>query len=282
MKKYFIILNLFLSLALSQDRSVVFNTGSPDSLINGYEISSTQSIANRFTVANDYVLEAMVFYVTLQSQFGSVNISIREDNNGIPGEIISDLADWNYVLESMTLTGYNLIVTTDLCIYLDGGDNYWWTIEAGDSETEALWVHSNVFGYTHSVQNVETGEWTSGIGYAGAGGLWAEQIYEAPYDLGDVNFDFLTNVVDIVLMVGHILDTNTLDDDVIEYADLNFDGTIDVVDLVQLVNLILTQSTANPDFTLEDLNPVSEYFGQNLGPSFFQGQVSAYYFGKQG
>ena len=57
---------------------------------------------------------------------------------------------------------------------------------------------------------------------------------------------------------------------------------IDVVDIVQLISLILSESPPNPDFVLEDINPASEYFGQNIGPSFFDGQVSIYYFGKQG
>ena len=124
--------------------------------------------------------------------------------------------------------------------------------------------------------------WTSGTGFAGAGGIWAEQIYEAPYELGDVNFDFLTNVVDIVLLVGHILGTSELSSEALEYSDVNSDAMIDVVDLVQLVNIILTESEPNTDFSLEDLNPASSYYGQNIGPSFFNGQVSAYYFGKQG
>ena len=38
----------------------------------------------------------------------------------------------------------------------------------------------------------------------------------------------------------------------------------------------------NPDFTLEDINPASELYSQDIGPSFFSGQVSCYYFGKQG
>ena len=32
----------------------------------------------------------------------------------------------------------------------------------------------------------------------------------------------------------------------------------------------------------EDINPASEFYNQNIGPSFFDGQVSCYYFGKQG
>ena len=281
MKKYFTILVFISSIILSQDRTVIFNTGSPDDLTHGYSINSSQSIANRFSVTDDYVLEAMVFYMTLQSSIGTVSVSIREDDNGIPGENVSQLSSWEYSL-GLSQTGYNLIVTTDLCIYLDSSENYWLTIEAADLLTEATWVHSNFEGYEYAQFDSETQTWTSQTGYAGAGGIWAEQIYEPPYNPGDVNFDFTTNVVDLVLIVGHILGSGTLDDDSIEYADINHDTQIDVVDIVQLVAIILTELSPNPDFLLEDINPESEYFGENIGPSFFNGQVSAYYFGKQG
>ena len=65
MKSLYIIIFIF-SFIHTQDRSVIFNTGSPEDLHMGHLISSTQSVANRFTVQNDYVLEAMVFYMTTQ------------------------------------------------------------------------------------------------------------------------------------------------------------------------------------------------------------------------
>jgi hypothetical protein len=37
-----------------------------------------------------------------------------------------------------------------------------------------------------------------------------------------------------------------------------------------------------PDFALPDLNPNSTTVGQNIGPSFYSGQVSAYYFADPG
>ena len=281
MKKYFNILLILCTLTFTQDRSTIFNTGSPDNLEEGYEISSSQSIANKIYVANDYVLEAMVWYMTLQEGSGNITISMRDDNNGVPGDLISELAIWEHNVDPMSLTGYNLIVTTNLCIYLEAENYYWWTIEAADESTIATWVHSSGSSYQYASSD-ENGEWASETGYAGSGGVWAEQIYELPYDLGDVNFDFLTNVVDIVLIVSHVLDTNILSDESVGYADINSDGTIDVVDLVQLINIILTDPYANPDFVLEDINPASEFSGHSIGPSFFEGQVSGYYFGKQG
>ena len=281
MKRYFIILFVFVTLLFNQDRSIIFNTGSPPDLSIGYNIDIYTSYANKFTVTNNYVLEALVFYMTASSiNSANIDLSIREDNNGVPGELLSELSEWNHNVSFPAINGYNLITTTDLCIYLNSGETYWWMIEAGNIDTEVLWSLSQAFGYQYA--SSVNGEWTANIGNAGSGAIYAEQIYNLPYDQGDVNFDFLVNVVDIVQIVGHVLDSNILSNESIEYADINSDGDIDVVDIVQLINFILSQSLANPDFILEDINPSSEFFGQNIGPSFFDNQVSVYYFGKQG
>ena len=280
MKKIFLII-LSLSFVLTQtSRTTIYNTGSPDSLDYGYIIDENHSAANKITINNNYVLEAMVFYVTLESAFGTLNVSFREDDNGIPGDLVDETAEWEHNLDPFNTNGYNVIVTTDQCIYLDAGASYWLTIKAANSETEAKWVYSNLSFYNYAVE--ENIEWSSGLGYAGAAGVWAEQIYESPTLDGDVNLDFVLNVIDIVNLVGHIMETSILGSEGLAYADVNHDGLINVVDVVQLVNIILSNSLPSSDFTLEDINPASEYFGNSIGPSFFNGQVSCYYFGKQG
>jgi len=280
MNKIYLIICLC-SFLLSQDRSVIFNTGAPSDLTQGHTVSSNQSIANRLNISNNYVLEAMVFYMTMQSTEANVIVSIREDNNGVPGELVSDLSSWEYALDPINITGYNLIVTTDLCIYLESESTYWLRIDAADTETEATWLYSDLAFFTYASSNNQT-EWSVALGNAGAGIIWAEQIYELPYSLGDVNFDFVVNVVDIVAIVSHIMGSNPLSTEALSYADLTSDGDINVVDIVQLVSDILQEQDQNPDFIVEDINPASEYYSQNIGPSFFDGQVSCYYFGKQG
>ena len=280
MKKIYLISLLF-SLCFTQDRAYIFNTGAPESLKEGHTISFQQSVAEKLIVANDYVLEAIAFWVTMQSEEANLVISIREDDNGIPGNLINNLSTWDYSLEATNESGYNFIVTTDLCIYLDKDNSYWLQIDAKDEITEATWAYSNASLYTYAL-NSDIEPWTSYIGYAGAGIVFAEQIFEQPYSQGDVNFDFIVNVVDIVSIVAHIMDTSLLSDEAVEYADLNSDALINVVDLVSIVSIILAEETPNPNFIVEDINPASEYFGQSIGPSFFNGQVSCYYFGKQG
>ena len=54
--------------------------------------------------------------------------------------------------------------------------------------------------------------------------------------LGDLNSDFVLDILDIVLMVNVIM----LQIDDPGNADMNSDGSINVLDIVQLVNLILS------------------------------------------
>ncbi len=278
MKRLHLILILF-GLSLNQDRSVIFNTGLPDVLSKGYTVSSEQSIANRFSTSNDYVLEALGFYMSLVSEQANLKISIKEDSNGIPGNLVSELATWDYSLQANNESGYNLILTTNLCIYLDKDIFYWLTIEADDDTTEAVWSYSPSDTFTYAYNN---NTWTSDVGYAGASLIFGEQIINQPYSPGDVNFDFLVNVIDIVTIVSHIMGTDILDSEAIIYADVNNDNIINVVDLVTMISIIVQEKNSNPAFTLEDINPASEYYNQNIGSSYFNGQVSCYYFGKQG
>ncbi|GIR56912.1 MAG: hypothetical protein CM15mP64_3240 [Candidatus Neomarinimicrobiota bacterium] len=37
--------------------------------------------------------------------------------------------------------------------------------------------------------------------------------------------------------------------------------------------------SAQYDFSLEDLNPNSDYYGDNVGTSFFEGKITINYFG---
>ncbi len=57
--------------------------------------------------------------------------------------------------------------------------------------------------------------------------------------LGDINFDNLINVQDIILLVGIILDNIQPNDFQVYAANINGDTEIDILDIVQLVNIIL-------------------------------------------
>ena len=56
---------------------------------------------------------------------------------------------------------------------------------------------------------------------------------------GDVNFDSVLNILDIVLVVNFILGSDTPSASEFSAADLNSDGILNILDVVQLTNLVL-------------------------------------------
>ena len=60
-----------------------------------------------------------------------------------------------------------------------------------------------------------------------------------PYENGDINQDFIINILDIVLLVNFILGEETTG---IQYylSDMNFDSTINIQDVILLINIILS------------------------------------------
>ena len=53
---------------------------------------------------------------------------------------------------------------------------------------------------------------------------------------GDINGDGNINVLDVVMLVDHILNSDTSE---LESGDINSDGNINVLDVVVLVSIIL-------------------------------------------
>ena len=56
--------------------------------------------------------------------------------------------------------------------------------------------------------------------------------------IGDFNDDSNTNILDIIILVNHILNSNEVE---LDGADINGDGNIDILDVVQWLNIVLNQ-----------------------------------------
>ena len=97
----------------------------------------------------------------------------------------------------------------------------------------------------YSIDDIAAIKYTLSVGYptnpywgAAFGNYYYEPSTEPEFDTGDLNFDGVVNVIDVVTLVNGIL-SNSFTDDQTEAADLNGDGLINVIDIVSLVNLIL-------------------------------------------
>ena len=278
-----IILLLAISPLLGQDRSLVFTTGSPsgnDGFIIQHDGSKGQSVSDRFYIESDMVLEALKIYASNISELANAAIILQADNNNSPGE---EIYSWQVDISEETHgNNYFLIITTDLCIYLDEDNFYWLTLHANDSDALITWFYSNNATFPYSTSNDLGSNWAeTTTGQCGALSIWAEYIYEPETGdlIGDINGDGAVNILDIVMLANAALSGDNLPD-----GDINGDGSINILDIVGLVNIILNGAPAEQlsEWLYEDINENSDFFGQMIGPEIFNGNVSLYYFGKAG
>ena len=278
-----ILLLLVLSPLLGQDRSLIFTTGSPSGT-EGYTIewdgTSGQSVSDRIYINSNMVLEALKIYATQVTEPAMATVILQADNNNSPGE---EIYSWEVDVSAETHgNNYFLIITTDLCIYLDEGNYYWLTLHAADTESQITWLYSNNATFTYTTSSDQGTSWEPvTTGNCGALSVWAEYIYEPEVDemIGDINADGDVNILDVVLLANAVLTGNYLSE-----GDINGDGMNNVLDIVGMVNIILDGPPTEqlPVWAYEDINMNSDYFGEMIGPETFNGNVSLYYFGKAG
>ena len=283
MKLALTILAIFLSSLFGQDRSLIFSTGSPSG-IEGYSIqwdgTSGQSVSDRIYISGNMVLEALKIYAIANTEPAMARILLQSDNGGIPGE---EIYSWDVDVSADTHgNNYFLIVTTDLCIYLDADNYYWLTLHAADTATQITWLYSNNATFTYTTSSDQGANWeTATAGNCGSLSVWAEYIYEPGVEetAGDINEDGSMNVLDVVILANAVLTGEDLPS-----GDINGDGVNNVLDIVGLVNNILHGPSHEqlPTWDYVDINTNSDYFDQLIGPDTFSGIVSLYYFGKAG
>ena len=292
MKLKKLVLLFIFSLILSQDRSTIFTTytgDEPDPTVGGYSIKYTDTeiygAANKFFVSNEYILERVYVYMShiVEDAFQVQQIEVRicADNNGQPGETIT--SNTITLSPGMASGGWYSVELLSQCAKTNVSD-YHWMVVLPLEDTDATWVYSNEpnFIYSTTENNGET--WADDQnGFAGTSYLTAEQIYIPPFSGGDINGDFIVNVLDIVFMVQYVLGNQEFTEEQLLAGDLTQDGGINILDIVALMSII-TGANTEPvsDFLYEDINSNSETFGEDVGPPIYEGEISAYYFGKAG
>ena len=58
-------------------------------------------------------------------------------------------------------------------------------------------------------------------------------------EIGDISYDGIINILDVIILVSFILEENYLDYQEFIVLDINFDGSINILDVVDIVNIIL-------------------------------------------
>lgn len=291
MKYKFFILTILLSFFIAQDRSTLFATGDgdPDASLGGHSIQFTENevlgASDRFFLSNEYMLERVYVYLSYEPEFmfdtQSIEVQIAEDDNGKPGiPVSSNILELDYDNFEGKWYSFSLL---ENCLKTEPSSFYWLTVLPMEG-TNAKWIYSeeNSFIFSTTADGGETWEDYS-IGQAGSAAVTGEQIYIPPFDGGDVNGDFIVNILDAVQLVQYVLGNISFDDDQIDAGDLNQDGGINILDVVAMMNIILFNGNdLVTEFLYEDLNVSSPSFGQLVGPPIYQGMITGYYFGKAG
>ncbi len=271
---------------ISQDRSTIFSTGSPQTT-DGYLLTSDGmnglAVSEQFSVSDHYVMSAFSLFLGLDSQAGTVVVRFQEDDSNSPGDI---LLETTITLDSQFPMGHEYTVdVNEDCMELFPDTYYWLTVFADGTESQVVWQYAPASFYAIATSDDLGDTWMPmEYGIPGASHIWADVIF-SPYELfpGDINSDFLLDVTDIVSIVGLILEDVPLSQEMLLITDISGDGMLDVLDVVIMVDIILNgPDSLLPGFALEDINPGSPTFGEMVGPSLYEGQVSCYYFGKAG
>ena len=135
----------------------------------------------------------------------------------------------------------------------NNGGNSWSSLEV-TSQTDNFWkniqlvMNSDLFDFTDQMQFRFIAEDIQYPGDSGSGGSIVEAalddfsilVFEQSNTIpGDINYDLAVDVLDVVLIVNFILDTQTPSGSQFDSSDLNNDGVLNVVDIVSLINIIL-------------------------------------------
>ena len=210
-----------------------------------------------WSLDNDY---ALVHLSQPVEEFEPIQLITDEDNDDEP--VISTVMGWGAIYSGGPSSDELLEVDVpidDDCGYYSPGDITDNMVCAGDAnggedscqgDSGGPLIMTNDEGEYELIGIVS---WGYGCAEGGYPGVYS-RIYtrldwffgyigepEPPIDivLGDVNFDETLNVLDVVLIVGFVLNVDIPAPDQFIASDCNEDGTLNVLDVIVLINWIL-------------------------------------------
>jgi len=209
---------------------------------------------NQVQPGEDYTEDGTFCYITGNGY---------EDGNGGFDDV--DGGETTLLSPHFDLSSYEDVVMTFWRWYTnnigDNGNNDVWLIQASTdggeswidientSSSNASWIKSrfilsDYINMTDDVQFKFIAEDIFYDGDAGSGGSLVEAaiddfileyVLSEPFLLGDINSDFVINILDVILLVNMVLGL----EDPNPSGDMNFDSEINILDVVNLVSLIL-------------------------------------------
>ena len=148
---------------------------------------------------------------------------------GILPQMPDPMALFEYEVNDLTVTFMDLseiINEVEL-------DTWLWNFGDGSTSSNSAPVHTYSQGGTYEVSLTVTNI------YGLESEPHTETIQLGSSMPGDVNFDSVLNILDVVIVVNYVLGNDTPTSSEFAVADLNGDGTLNILDIVILTSLIL-------------------------------------------
>ena len=151
--------------------------------------------------------------------------------NIIPEPYTSPMALFEYDVSDYTVTFIDLSEVINETVI----ETWNWDFGDGTAESYPYGVAEN----TYSSAGEYLVELTVTNIYGQTGLPHTETIIIGSLLLGDINFDSILNVLDIVMLVNFVLDNSNPTNSEFNAADMNGDNILNILDIVSLVNTIL-------------------------------------------
>ena len=124
--------------------------------------------------------------------------------------------------------------------------DYYYSGGTGLSETSLESGQSSTYSINFNSSNLPQGEYYASLVVNPEGSFYQIvpinlTVLDYEVVLGDVNFDGNINVLDIVGLMGFIIDGNSPTNSEFQASDVNEDNNLDVLDVVIIVNIILSE-----------------------------------------
>ena len=168
----------------------------------------------------------------MNTNSGSINYSLTPYGENIEGYFSMSGAEYETIIDSglVTPTGIDLIGNYLLVSDYSSGEIIVYEISQDNNIQELKRLQTNI---ANDVMGIKVGP---------DGSIWyvctnSNQLYQMlPPISGDLNGDNSITLADIIIMLSHIVSSNTLNENYISLADVNSDINIDIFDLILIID----------------------------------------------
>ena len=165
----------------------------------------------------------------------TMKAQLAEQINLSKSDLYNNLAN----VRSLSRTSSDSLIGYNVYQVLDSGDTLVATTNSADDTTATITVPANYVEYCYNVRaRWETDDYGVLESYP------TDVACAVPYRSGDINFDDVVDVSDLLAVINFILELDLPTENEYRNADVNSDGEVNIADVVMIVDIILGRSSS--------------------------------------